>query len=475
VKNNKIGDKRMIKRYTSMEYKNPDDLVFGKALYPVSGRFGVNIGAGFVVPEIKVAPKPGTEKDLETFVEHHKEITTEVLDICLQLGYKNIMIEQEHVFQQTLNPDYAYETALAQVEIAEKYHDEYGIGVLIEHTVADIRKEEEEGGIRESDRTHRMFDAFEQSSSAGVGSVAIETIGGKEISDYTIGRGDIKGTLFGIGVCGSEDMAWVWPQIVKIATKHGTIPAGDTDCSQANTAMFLAGGLMDREVSHTVAAVIRAIAAAKSLVAVEAGAIGPLKDCGYENPIVKAITGVPICIECTSICACAHIEVMGNLNRATGDVYSNEAVEYHQEFGGSTAEVWTAVTGNAADLSNTALQARQEKILRDLLTYSDMYRDPQGLVLAWPNAWRIGKVITEYGNDPYLRAKYAAIEAGNIILEAYDNKKLKLSRWELDTLNKAMETLNSLTDDADKFIEDCIKEYKNVPLFDPKNYGWTGA
>jgi len=229
---------------------------------------------------------------------------------------------------------------------------------------------------------------------------------------------------------------------------------------------------MDREVSHTMAALARAIAGARSLVAVEAGARGPLKDCGYENPIIKAITGVPVCIECTSICACAHIDVMGNLNRAIGDVYSNESVEYHQEFGGSTAEVWTAVTGNAAALSNTALQAKQEKILRDLLTYSDMYRDPQGLILAYPNAYRIGKAIVQYGKDPYLRAKYAAIEAGNIILEAAEAKKIKLSRWELDTLNKAMETLKALPDEADKFIDDCLKEYKNVPYFNPKNYGW---
>lgn len=462
----------VVRRYTSMAYKNPDDIVFGKALYPVYERFGVPIGAGFVVPEIKVAPKPGSEKDLETFVKHHKEFTEEILKLCLQLGFNYIMIEQEHVFQQTYNPNYAYETAHAQVELAEKYHNEYGIGVTIRHTIGDIRKAEAEGGLRESDLTKRMFESFEQAAAAGVGDLAIETLGGKEIVDYAVARGDIKGILFGIGVCGSEDMAWTWPQIVKIANKYGTIPAGDTNCSGANTVMFLAGGLMDREVSHTMAALARAIAGARSLVAVEAGARGPLKDCGYENPIIKAITGVPVCIECTSICACAHIDVMGNLNRAIGDVYSNESVEYHQEFGGSTAEVWTAVTGNAAALSNTALQAKQEKILRDLLTFSDMYRDPQGLILSYPNAYRIGKVITQYGKDPYLRAKYAAIEAGNIILEAAEAKKIKLSRWELDTLNKAMETLKALPDDADKFIDDCLKEYANVPYFNPKNYGW---
>lgn len=464
-----------LRRYTRMEYKSPDDIVSGKALYPVYERFGVQIGAGFVVPEIKVAPHAGTEKELKTFVEHHKQFTKEILDLCLQLGFKHIMIEQEHVFQQTWNKDYAYETAHAQVELAEKYYTEYGLGVTIRHTIGDIRKVEEPGGLREGEHARHMFEAFEACASAGVGDVAIETTGGKEILDWAVARGDVKGILFGIGVCGSEDMAWVWPQIVKIATKYGTVPAGDTNCSGANTVMFLAGGLMDREVAHTVAAMARAIAGARSLVAVEAGALGPLKDCGYENPIIKAITGVPVCIECTSICACAHIDVMGNLNRAVGDVYSNESVDYHQEFGGSTAEVWTAVTGNAAALANVALQAGQEKILRDLLTLSDKYRDPQGLILAYDNAYRIGKAITEYGKDPYLRAKYAAIEAGKIILEAYEAKKIALTRWELDSLNKALEIFNALPDDGEKFKEECIKEYYGkVPGFDPKNYGWAG-
>lgn len=462
-----------VKRYTSMEYKNPDDLVFGKTRYPVHGRFGVQIGAGYVVPEIKIAPKPGTEKDLKTFVKHHQEFTKEILDVCLQLGFKHIMIEQEHVFQQTFNPQYAYETAHVQVELAEKYHDDYGIGVAIRHTIADIRKEEVEGGLRGSEEVQKIFEAFEQVSSAGVGDVAIESMGGKEVLDHAVARGDVKGILFGIGVCGSEDMRWLWPQIVKIANKYGTVPAGDTNCSGANTVMFLGGGLMDKEVSHTIAAIARAISSARSLVAVESGALGPLKDCGYENPIIKAITGVPICIECTSICACAHLDLMGNLNRAVGDVYSNESVDYHMEFGGSTAEVWTAVTGNAAALSNTALQSNQEHILRDLFTYSDMYRDPQGLVIAYPNAWRIGKVIIEYGKDPYLRAKYAAIEAGNIILEECEAKRMALSRWEFDTLNKTLKIFDSLPDDADEFINECIKEYSNI--LNPKNYGMSGA
>ena len=55
--------------------------------------------------------------------------------------------------------------------------------------------------------------------------------------------------------------------------------------------------MLDKDCSHTLAAIARAIGACNSLVDVECGAKGPLKDCCYENPIVKSISGVPIATE----------------------------------------------------------------------------------------------------------------------------------------------------------------------------------
>jgi len=48
---------------------------------------------------------------------------------------------------------------------------------------------------------------------------------------------------------------------------------------------------------------------------------------------------------------------------------------------------------------------------------SDRYRDPQAFILAFDNAYRIGESIVKDGNDIYLRAKNAAIEACNIVDE----------------------------------------------------------
>jgi hypothetical protein len=62
-------------------------------------------------------------------------------------------------------------------------------------------------------------------------------------------------------------------------------------CGFGNTAMQLAHQEMLPEV---LAAVVRAMTAPRSLVAFERGAVGPSKDCAYEGPVLKAISGVPI-------------------------------------------------------------------------------------------------------------------------------------------------------------------------------------
>ncbi len=46
-----------MKRYTKMEYENPDEMTFGFSKHPVKTKNGLEIGAGYVNPIIKVAPK----------------------------------------------------------------------------------------------------------------------------------------------------------------------------------------------------------------------------------------------------------------------------------------------------------------------------------------------------------------------------------------------------------------------------------
>ena len=259
--------------------------------------------------------------------------------------------------------------------------------------------------------------------------------------------------------------------LFRSAKKHKVIPGGDTNCSGANVAMFMAGGMMDNDVQKTFSAVARCISAARTLVAPECGATGPDKDCGYEGVIVKAITGLPAAQEGKN-CQCAHADLQGNLMAQVTDMWSNESVEYHPEFGGSSIQCWLGTLGYEVSLMNTAIQMGQERTLRDLYMNSDRTRGPEGYVLAYDNAWKIGKVIAEYGDDYYLRAKAAGLTGANIIMEGYDKKELILTSKQLLVLKKMIKELEALPDNEDSFYEYCAKKYKDeVPDFNPKNYG----
>ena len=120
---------------------------------------------------------------------------------------------------------------------------------------------------------------------------------------------------------------------------------------------------------------------------------------------------------------------------------------------------------------NTAIQLGQEKTLRDLYMYADRTRGPEGYVLAYDNAYKVGQAIAENGNDLYLRAKAAGLTGAKIIMNGYETKELALTNKQLDTLKSIIKTLEGLTDETDKIVEFCGKEYKDsVPNYNPKNY-----
>jgi methanol--5-hydroxybenzimidazolylcobamide Co-methyltransferase len=120
---------------------------------------------------------------------------------------------------------------------------------------------------------------------------------------------------------------------------------------------------------------------------------------------------------------------------------------------------------------NVALKSGNEKVLRDMFVASDINRDPQGYVLAYPHAYRVGQAIAKDGNDNYLRAKNAALECIKIVEEGAKSK-LALSRFEATALANAKAAFEALTDDKEKFMSDCLDKYKKeVKVFLPENYG----
>ena len=463
-----------VTRYTSMAYKEADELVFGQAKHPVSYGFGIKIGAGVVIPEINYAPRPGAEKDPAKLKKEYVDyISKDILNRAVTAGFPNVQLETEWVSQMN-QEKLSAPVVEGQKAICEKYHEEYGVNCAVRHTIPDQREADEglRPGMGGRNYPEKLFECAEIACENGADNLSCETVGGKEFADYAVTNGDITAFLFGVGYLGSIDMTYVWQEFAEIAKKNKAVAGGDTNCSGANVSMFMAGGFLDNDVQKTFSAVTRCISAARTLAAWESGAVGPDKDCGYEGIICKSIAGKPTAQEGKN-CQCAHCDLQGNLIAQACDLWSNESVEYHPEFGGTSVQCWLGSIGYEAALMNTATQLGQAKTLRDLYMYADRTRGPEGYVLAYDNAWKVGKAITEFGDNYYLRAKAAGITGAKIIREGYDKKELVLTKKQLDVLDKIIKELEALPDDEDKFYDYCVKKYKDdVPTFNPKSYGF---
>lgn len=453
-------------KLTKMAYGSGEEMMFGTAKYPVTTKRGIVIGGGFVHPEVVPHPRPGSEKTMKTLLREYERANGDALERMVIVGHPTLQIENEHIFQMTHNPKWGGEIAAQSAKQMDDYLAKYGLRANYRSTIADLRKPDMVN-MRDSDYTREVLESFNECAKyADI--VSIESMGGKEIFDHAIIRNDIAGILFGIGVLGAIDMEWMWDQIVAIAKKNNCIAGGDTNCSEANTAMFMAGGMTSKDVPHVIAALSRAIAASRTLVAYECGATGPTKDCAYEDPIIKAMAGVPISTE-GKTSACAHSDLAGNLIMAVCDLWSNEAVEYHDMFGASTTSVFAEILGYDCAQLNSAIKLGYQQQMKEILVNSDMYRDSHSLILAPNNAWEVGNaIVSNRAKSNYASARAGAMKAGQIIL---GDAKMKLTALEKDALDKAMKDLEALPDGEGDFISMCLKKYKNVKGFNPGSYG----
>lgn len=454
-----------MKLSSKMAYSSSDEMMFGTAKKPVKTKRGINIGGGHVVPEVVPHPRPGSEKTMKTLLREYERANGDCLERAVIVGHPMLLVENEHIFQMTHNPTWGGEIAAQSAKQMDDYLEKYGLKAAYRSTIADLRKPDMVN-MRESDYTREVIESFgECAKNADI--ISIESMGGKEIFDFALIRNDIAGLLFGQAVLGGLDMEWMWTQIVEVAKKNNCIAGGDTNCSEANTAMFMAGGFLSKDVPHTLAALSRAICVSRSLVAYECGATGPTKDCAYEDPIIKSITGVPIATE-GKTSACAHADLCGNLIGAVTDVWSNEAIEYHDMFGGSTTAVFTEILGYDVAAMNASIDLGYQKEFQACLVNSDKYRGPHGFMLSPDNAWQIGKAVVDNNESLYVRGKAAAVRCGELML---GDPKLRLTQFEKDSLNGFMKDLDALPLKEADFIDMCLKKYSGVKGFNPASYG----
>ena len=452
--------------YTQTAYENLSDFVFGKAIHPVTLKNGMVIGGGTVYPEVNftLPPMLVTKDTMPEVIGHYKEIVTGICERARELNAPGFVAEIETLPPMTFEPEWGVEVCKCVVDIVKEYEIRHNVKGAVRVTPNDIREGRELEHMWRGRHWDAILQTFEGCAKAGADLLAIESIGGKEVHDGAILYCDIAKSIFALSVLGCSDMNRLWTQIVKIAGETGAIASGDTACGFANTAMVLA----DRNyVPAVFAATVRAVSAVRSLVAVECGARGPHKDCGYEGVYVKAITGIPISMEGRTA-ACAHLSSVGNVAACAADLWSNESIQNIKLLGGMAPTVSFEQLVYDCRLFNTASNRDDQAalLLRDLHADSDSKLNPQAYVLRPDVALSISKeLVKEQGY--YQKAKKAASLALSMMRKAHDANELNLNDKELEWLDTLGDAVAAMPAEQETLIQ---RMKEDCPEWDPKKY-----
>lgn len=455
-------------KFNQLALSNPDELIFGKALYPVTTRRGLVIGGGRVIPELNftLPPMSINEQTLPEVRKHYSSMVSEAIEHARQLHAQGVIFEFETLLEMTQTPAVGVELVKIMNDICEDNYQKYGFKSEIRLTPNDLREFDRPPLCRTSKYLDAMWELFDKGSQAGGDLLSIESTGGKEIHDEALMMCDIKTSLFALSVLGVRDMKMLWSNIVAIARKNHRIAAGDTACGFGNTAMVLAE---KQFIPKVFAAIVRVITAVRTLVAIEEGAVGPDKDCGYEGPFLKAITGTPISME-GKTSACAHFSPLGNIAACCADLWSNESVQNIKLLAGMAPTVYLEQLEYDARLMNQALKSGNPatSLLQHLFAESDQSLDPQAIILSPKNVIAISEEIVKGENyiDASLKAAHKAL---NIIEEENKAGQLLLSEMELPWINMIRDSLSEIPTDESQFVEEMLPVLEGK--FIPSEYG----
>ncbi len=457
--------------YTQLAIADQEALIFGNCPHPLPLKSGMVLGGGTVYPELNFT-LPTMQVDDESWPkvrDHYRQIASGALLRAAELHAPGVVLEFETVPQMTANPDWGVELCQILLDEIGKARDTHGLRAALRMTPNDNREMERPPAMRSGPHFAAMLETFERSAAAGADLLSIESVGGKEVHDDALLNADIRGVIFALCVMGVRDMKFLWDHIVAIAKRHGAVPAGDTACGFGNTAMVLAE---QRMIPHVFAAVVRPITAVRSLVAYECGARGPGKDCGYENPILKAITGYPMAMEGKGA-TCAHLSPLGNIAAATCDLWSNESVQNFKLLGGMAPTCCLEQLEYDCRLFNRALAEGHDAshTLQRWMVESDASLDPQAYVLTPANCITFAREIVA-SKTHYEAGRRVAAKAVQLLREAVADNQVRIperDRVFLDVIDAGLETMPEREED---FIAETLPML-DTSKFRPEDYDLT--
>ena len=455
--------------YQSLAISDPAELIFGFAPKPVATRSGLVIGGGTVYPELNFTLPP-MSIDASTMPEvrrNYEQIIEGALRRAADLETPGVVIEFETLPPMTEHPQWGLDIAKVLLEGMAREKDRSGLKSVLRMTPNDNREFERPPLMRRGRYWDAMLELFEGSAAEGAELLSIESVGGKELHDEALVNGDLAASIFSLCILGERDMRFLWTHLQKIADKHGVKCAGDTACGFGNTAMVLAEQKM---IPRVFAAVVRAVTAVRSLVAYECGAVGPGKDCGYENPILKAITGYPMAME-GKTSACAHLSPMGNLAAACCDTWSNESVQNIKLLGGMAPTCYMEQLAYDCRLMNTARRHGKASAqqLQRWMVESDVATDPQAFIISPESSVTLARSIVT--SDSHYHAGVAvARKAVELLRSAHDQRKVRIAPNEVVWFDTMQDALDELPASESEFIAQQLA-LADRSRFLPEEYG----
>jgi len=449
-----------------MAYPDADDFIFGHALHPVITGNGLAIGGGQVFPEINFTLPPMliTADTMDEVLDNYRQIILGICERAADLSVPGYVAEIELLPPMTFNPEWGVAVCRTVVDVIAEYEKKTGIPGVVRITPVDIREGRDLQHLWRGPQWDAVMETFRGCAEAGAKLLAIESVGGKEVHDEAVMFCDLPKSVFALAVLGTLDMEHLWQGIGDIAQATGTIASGDTACGFANTAMVLAER---KYIPRVFAATVRVVSAVRSLVAVECGAQGPHKDCGYEGVYVKAISGIPVALE-GGTAACAHLSPVGNIAACVTDLWSNESIQNIKLLAGPAPTVSFEQLAYDCRLLNEATRRGPAvaKLVRDLHADSDSKLDPQAYVLRPEIAVKIGNELVKVDGD-YERGKLAARLALAEMRAAHQAGDLLLDERETQWLDSLSETADDLPDTAEELAATMATESE---AYDPKKY-----
>lgn len=450
--------------FKDLAIPDSNQLIFGKSPNPVRCGKDLEIGGGLVYPEINFTLPQMLieEKTWNEVLKHYEEIAHDILQRTKELKIPGLVVEFEELPPMTMKPEWGAEiTALLQKRL-HQFNKETGIPTALRVTVVDVRDAERPPLLRDGKLWETTREAFVLAAQAGADILSIESVGGKEVHDQALVYGDLAGICGSLGSLAWRDVGWLWDEITAIAEEYNIIPGGDTACGFSNTAMQLAGKGM---LPTVLAAIDRAASAPRSLAAYEHGAVGPSKDCAYEGPILKAITGYPISMEGKSAC-CAHFSPLGNIAGAVTDLWSNESVQNIRLLSGNAPAAFLELLAYDCRLFNTS-SLNNPLQYRKLLVESDISLSVEALMLEPNVVIKIASAIVAHEGG-YLQTLAAVKTAYQEICSAIADKTVTISEKEQVWLNNLEKQIEALPQGDDAAIEYLKSNYGT--FFRPESY-----